>query len=495
MNLRPYQTNAIQTLADSFRNGNKSVIFCLPTGGGKTVCFSEIARRAIAKNPTKKVLILTDRIELLSQAGGALRRAGLDIGVIMANGSSMIPRNNVIVGMVETYARRIAKGWKINNLSLIIIDEAHKGNFKKIINLHSQDENIRIIGATATPITSSKKDPLKNYYADIVVGTDIAELIELGFLAKPRYFAVKADITAKIGSDGDYKTADLFKDFNKKSVYEGCVDNYTAHAKNKKTLVFCVNIEHAQNTCQSFIEAGYEQVKYMVSEGITPIERKQMLKWFAETPNAILVNVGILSTGFDEPTVECVILNRATKSLPLYLQMVGRGARVTPEKDNFIVIDMGNNVASHGFWNDVRDWKEMFFNPNQPKERKGEDIDMTKECPQCQNLIHISKMICEGCGYEFPKKEVISEFAITEEIDPLQFSYLYKVKPSVMTIDELIMRAKLGNPNTGASYKKGWVIHQLLERENPESALREYAQKMGYKEGWVKYQIQELQSV
>lgn len=492
MKLREYQNQAIQELSDCFKNGKRRVVFCLPTGGGKTICFSEIARRVVSKNINNKVLILTDRIELLSQAGGSLMRAGLDIGLIMAGGTSMIPRNQVIVGMVETYARRVTKGWKINGLALIVIDEAHKGNFKKIIN-HHKDDDVFIIGATATPISSSKKDSLKNYYEDIIVGTDIPELIGLEFLANPKYYAVKAEITAKAGSNGDYKERDLFNDFNKKVLYDGCVENYRIHALGKKTLIFCVNIEHAKNTAQSFVDAGFLSTRYIVSEGITPLERKKMLKWYSETPNAILVNCGILTTGFDEPSIECVMLNRATKSLPLYLQMVGRGARVTEDKSRFIVIDMGNNIGTHGFWDDYRDWRQIFFDTTPPKDKTTEA--KTKECPECKSILHLSKPLCPECGYKFPKEEKEGVFALTEEINPQEYRHLYKKKPTEMTVEELIIRTQLGNERTGSPYKKGWTLYQLKERENPEEALLEYAQLMGYKPGWVKYQMKQLESV
>ena len=363
LQLRPYQERANQLLRDSFQKGNKRVILCLPTGAGKTFTFSMIAKQAAERNPNKKVLILTDRIELLTQAGGALRRIGLEIGFIASGVSMLHAQCQIIVGMVETYHRRVKRGLELKDLGLIIIDEAHKGNFKKIIKHH---QDIPIIGATATPTNQSRKDPLKNYFEDIVVGTDIPELIKLGYLSKPRYFAVKLEISAKTANNGDYKAGELFNDMNKMTVYDGCVDNYKAHALGKKTIVFCVNMEHARLTAEKFTEEGFN-AKYITSDD-DKVTRTQVLKWFSETKDAILSNCGILTTGYDEPTIECVLLNRATKSLPLFLQMVGRGSRVTEEKKEFTVIDMGNNLETHGLWDNHRDWEDIFFNPKKPKD-------------------------------------------------------------------------------------------------------------------------------
>ena len=489
--LRPYQANGIGMIRDLFVEKHKNVIFCLPTGGGKTVCFSDIAIRTVT-NGNKRVLILTDRIELMSQAGGTLMKSGAKVGFIMSGGSSVPPSTQIYVGMVETYYNRIKRGWRIDDLGLIIIDEAHKGNFKKIIEHHS---DVRIIGATATPLSATKKDPLRNYFSGIAVGTDIPELIKIGFLAKPTYYAVplQFELTAKAGSNGDYKERDLFNDFNKKVLYDGCVENYRIHALGKKTLIFCVNIEHAEKTTQAFIDAGY-QAKCVTSTS-EDIVRKQTLKWFSNTQGAILINCSVLTTGYDEPTIECVLLNRATKSLPLYLQMVGRGSRVILDiKDSFSIIDMGDNLHTHGRWEMYRDWKAIFNNPANPKPPKGEDVSMVKYCPneECKKKHHLSAKVCDNCGHIFSQTEKEEPvFALTKKVNPEEFAHLFETPPEQMSIDELIIRADMGNKETGKKYKKSWITHQIKQRENAREALEEYAEKMGYKKSWVHFQIKD----
>lgn len=495
MKLRPYQDEGVNGIKASFVNKHKNVIFCLPTGGGKTVCFTSIAKRTVEASG-KKVLILTHRIELMQQATQSIMKNGMRVGFIIAGGSMLTRETKVIIGTVETYYRRLKRGMEIDNLGLIIIDEAHRGEFKKIIDHHS---DVRIIGATATPISSTKKDPLKNYFSDIVVGTDIPELIKLGFLSTPTYFAVPLsfEITAKVTGSGDYREKDLFNDFNKKVLYDGCVENYRIHAVGKKTIVFCVNIEHSEKTTEAFNNAGFSAK--CVTSSTDDSERKAILRWFANSKDGVLVNCGILTTGYDEPTIECVILNRATKSLPLYLQMIGRGGRVVmdengkPIKNTFSVIDMGDNLHTHGRWEMPRNWKNIFENPEKPKPPKDEDdISLIKFCPneECNKKLHISAKICDNCGHLFSKGSAEEpKFALTKKVTPEEFAHLFDTPPEQMNVDELIIRAEMGNKETGQKYKKGWILRQLKQKEDSRAALEEYAQKMGYKKKWIEYQI------
>ncbi|WP_314520067.1 DEAD/DEAH box helicase [Xanthocytophaga agilis] len=482
--LRDYQHECIQTLADKQHGGTKRVILCLPTGAGKTVTFSEITRRTLKTVAKGRVLILVDRIELLAQAAATLKKAGLQVGILSA-GAKAMPRQRVVVAMVETYYRRAKKGWTMPNLHLMIIDEAHKGSFRKVIGLHPE---LSIIGATATPVAASKQQPLKDYFEDIVVGTEIHLLIESGYLAKPRYFAVPMEITASKGYDGDYKSSELYNDFNKSILYQGCVANQQKHAAGKKTLIFCVNIAHTFHTAQAFAQV-HEQVRTLTSDTPEP-ERQAILHWFANTPEAILVNCGILTTGFDEPTVECIILNRATQSLPLYLQMCGRGSRTTAQKKEFILIDMGNNFSEHGLWHDVRDWSGLFWNG---KSQKALDIAPTRQCPACDSIIALSSVSCPHCKYVFERTTQDQQDKVevhTQEVD-VNWPSLKQKSWSQMSVKELMLRAQLGNPRTGRPYKQQWILYCIMERENPRPLLEEFARIKGYRPGWVDKFMQE----
>jgi len=142
---------------------------------------------------------------------------------------------------------------------------------------------------------------------------------------------------------------------------EKLLQAYEERSKGKKTLIFNNGIQTSRNVAITFENAGYD-VRHLDNTN-TEKERKEILTWFKETPKAVLTSVSILTTGFDEPTVDTIILNRATKSLTLYHQMIGRGSRILPEKREFTVLDLGNNALRFGLWDSYIDWKEIFRSP------------------------------------------------------------------------------------------------------------------------------------
>lgn len=149
---------------------------------------------------------------------------------------------------------------------------------------------------------------------------------------------------------------------------------YTEKCLGKKTLIFNNGINTSLYVYETFREAGFG-IRHL--DNTTSVEdRKEILQWFKKTPDAILTSVGILTTGFDEPTVECIILNRATKSLTLYFQMIGRGSRKLPNKDKFDVIDLGNNALRFGLWNDPVDWQHIFRSPEYYLESLRDDAEI-----------------------------------------------------------------------------------------------------------------------
>jgi type I site-specific restriction endonuclease len=152
---------------------------------------------------------------------------------------------------------------------------------------------------------------------------------------------------------------------------------YEQKAKGTKTLIFNNGINTSKIVYQMFKEAGYE-VRHLDNTH-SEVERKDILHWFRTKPNAVLSSVSILTTGFDEPTVETIILNRATKSLTLYHQMIGRGSRVIPGKTDFTVIDLGNNARRFGLWESDIDWQDIFRNPDAYIEAIVSDEQMEKE--------------------------------------------------------------------------------------------------------------------
>jgi len=339
-----------------------NLLYQLPTGGGKTVIFSEIVRRYIEKH-NKKVVILTHRIELCRQTSNVLTGFKVKNKVINSKVKTLPDQDDYkcFVAMVETLNNRLSdKDFELNNVGLVIIDEAHYNSFRKLFKFF---ENCFILGVTATPLSSNIKLPMKDNYDKLIVGDDIATLIKNGFLATADLYHYDVGLTTlKIGINGDYTVKSSEALYTNTLMQSKLLTAYEELAKGKKTLIFNNGIYTSKEVYYTFKKAGYN-VKHLDNTA-SKQERKDILKWFKNTPDAVLTSVSILTTGFDEPTVESIILNRATRSLTLYFQMIGRGSRIFKDRNTFQVIDLGNNIARFGPWSQPVDWQHIFKYPD-----------------------------------------------------------------------------------------------------------------------------------
>ena len=362
--LYDYQHGAIDKIFQRIQeNPNQyNLLYQLPTGGGKTVIFSEIARQYIDSNH-HKVLILTHRIELSKQTSNMLTEFGVKNKVIDSSVKEVTNEGkySCFVAMVETLNNRIKENKAdLDDIGLVIVDEAHYNSFRK---LFKHFERCFILGVTATPLSSNINLPMHDIYKDLIVGEKISSLIEKGFLAKADVYSFNVNLSSlKIGANGDYTVKSSEELYTQNVMQSKLLNAYESTSLGKKTLIFNNGIHTSRHVYEVFKKAGYS-VMYIDNTN-TKEERKRILKWFKNTPDAILTSVGILTTGFDEPSIESIIINRATKSLALYFQMIGRGSRVVENKKEFLVVDLGNNVARFGNWTDEVDWQFIFKNPN-----------------------------------------------------------------------------------------------------------------------------------
>lgn len=488
MGLRSYQQKGKDQARYQFSIGKKRVLLCIPTGGGKTVTFADMARDAVLNNIP--VMVVVDRKELLEQAKDKLIEYGLQPQIITAGRGVRLGRN-CYVATVQTLMKRT-----FPEVGLIIIDEAHKQIFDKLYDL-DEYKNTYFILATATPKRTGKMRQMSSFCDAIVEPVTITELISLGFLVPAISFGAKMD-TSKIKTKGDdFDVTALYDAFNKATLYAGVVEKYKKYAEGTKAIVFCVNVEHSKNTVIAFNNAGYNAIH--VDGKTSKHERESILKAFKMGIYTHVCNVGILTTGFDEWTIETVIINLATKSLSLFLQMAGRGSRITPQqfqdvngylqKTHFNLIDMGGNIYNHGFWESEREWKLDH------KTKEALDAAPVKECDEfeedingkigCGALVHLSAVKCKTCGWLFPVKEKSGpkevEFEQLENTDFLPPEFIGK-SWGIMTIEELEQVANL------KGYKQGWVVTQILLNKNLR--LIDYATMKGYKDprAWAEMQ-------
>ncbi|WP_299436072.1 DEAD/DEAH box helicase family protein [uncultured Aquimarina sp.] len=341
---------------------NYNLLYQLPTGGGKTVIFSEIVRRYI-ETTKKKVMVLTHRIELCDQTSKMLTEFDVKNKIINSTVKKLEDQNEYMcfVAMVETLNNRLNDDQlEIDNVGMVIIDEAHYNSFRKLFRFF---DTCFILGVTATPLSSNMKLPMKDNYRELIVGDTISSLIGNGFLAKPVTYTYDVGLgSLKIGMNGDYTVKSSEDLYTNALMQDKLLKAYEERTKGQKTLIFNNGINTSIQVYDVFHRAGYP-IRHLDNTN-SKQERADILKWFKYTDNAILTSVSILTTGFDEPTVETVILNRATKSLTLYFQMIGRGSRILPKKPEFNIIDMGNNTARFGLWNGEMDWQSIFKSPD-----------------------------------------------------------------------------------------------------------------------------------
>ena len=423
---------------------HKRLILCSPTGSGKTVMFSFMARQSINKG--NKVMILTDRQELMNQTHYALQQFELNPIKITA-GSKKYEEASCYVAMIETMKRRINTPlWNdlLKQMKLLIFDEAHKTAFDKIFPHLNADQYV--IGATATPIRVGKQTSLSEHYTQLVESVSIDELIMDGYLATPIYYRVPVDLSGVGMYKGEYDANEMGKAYSDRQVYNGVIMNYESYCMGKKAIAFSSNIKSSIQLCEKMKEAGLH-AKHVDSE-MHDDDRRSILEWYKNTPDAILCNVGILTTGFDDPETEVVILYRATTSLALYLQMVGRGSRVTATKKEFYILDFGNNIDTHGVWHQDRLW-------SLEKRLTKEGVIPHKKCPKCKYLCHISFKECPSCGFVFEGtlKEKMPEVMLVQ----MRYDIINKKKD--IPLKELAIMHKQ-DPD---AIKKGFILHNLCK--------------------------------
>ena len=363
-NLYDYQIKDLNRIFDVMREEpeNFNLLYQLPTGGGKTVIFSEIVRRFVETH-NKKVVILTHRVELCKQTSSVLSGFNVKNKVINSKVKTLPDQDEYqcFVAMVETLNNRLSdEDFELKDIGLVIIDEAHYNSFIKLFKFF---DNCFILGVTATPLSSNIKLPMKNNYDKLIVGDDILTLIKNGFLANAEVYNYDVGLTnLKVGINGDYTVKSSEALYTNSTMQSKLLHAYEELSKGKKTLIFNNGIYTSKEVYYTFKKAGYN-VQHL-DNTVSKQERKDILKWFKNTPDAVLTSVSILTTGFDEPSVESIILNRATRSLTLYFQMIGRGSRIYKDRTTFNVIDLGNNIARFGPWEQPVDWQHIFKNPD-----------------------------------------------------------------------------------------------------------------------------------
>lgn len=459
--LRPYQIPFYDSLRKALAV-HPRVIACMATGGGKTKTFVKIALDSAAKG--RSVLILSEALSILTQIKAEVP-AALDLGYM--------PSGGIMVGMSQTLVRRPAILSRLQELGprlLIIADEAHIGTHSKAL---KQLPDAYLLGFTATPDYRKAKH-LPEIYEGCVVGPQPAELVELGALSRYRHYERRgAGLDALQKKNGEYTEESQHIAFDSPEALSALVSDVSGTVHNK-VMIFTSSIKSAGIVSDYFRSAGVEVSE--VHTGRSDAEFQLFL--YRKNAVRVCVSVGSLTKGFDDPATDLIVLWRATTSLPLYLQMIGRGSRVIPGvKEEFTVLDYGQNGSRHGRWDHAHDWGEMWHGKD-----RGKGVAPSRLCPVCFALMPVQVVVCSECGYKWaikpPKRVAIDETRLVELAEVGEGRRIGSLTPA-----ELAQYAR----GSGGEERKRKMAARVA-RSKGEAYLSEYAAEMGYKSGWVQHQ-------
>lgn len=442
--LRDYQERDIARLREAFTRHHR-VVYVLPTGGGKTVLFSFMARKSAELG--KRVMILVHRRELIHQTCAKLAAPH---GVIAA-GFTPDYHESIQVVSVQTAVRRkdVCSGF-----SFIVVDECHHTTASTYQAVLALNPDAHVLGVTATPARMDGHG-LDSLFDVLVEGPDVKTLTESGHLAPAVVYAPSLiDVSGCRTRMGDYAHGDLADAADKPTITGDALEQYRKFADRAPSIAFCVSVEHAHHVAAAFRAAGYRACA--VDGGMNQAERDRVIAALGRGEVEVLTSCDLISEGVDVPVVKCGILLRPTKSLTLAMQQIGRILRPAPGKDRAVILDHAGNCLRHGLPTTERQWTLQGFH----KQRKKDDEEIrVRRCPVCF-AVHEPAKQCPYCGHVYqPKprrvKTVNGELLeLTEEEMKERKTELAKAR----TLDAL---REIGRMR---GYKPGWAYKMAAIR-------------------------------
>ena len=401
--LRPYQTQAIDTLWRYFEHGEGNPVIVLPTGAGKSPLMAAIAQEAMERWGCR-VGILAHVQELVAQNADKLRAVWPEspLGIYAAGLKRRDRFNRVMVMQIQSVAKR---AHELGKFDLLLVDEAHRiplkgeGMYRHFLaDCRKHNPDLRLVGLTATPyrlegaaVPVCSDDGLLNH---LIYEAKVVDLIRDGFLSPLSCKAGEApDLSGVHTRGGEYVEGELAAAMMRGDLVARTVADLLARAAGRNAgIVFCVNVAHAEEVLAALRAHG--EAGALVHGGTPKGERADLIAAFQRGALRWLVNVNVLSEGFDAPHIDCVAMLRPTKSPGLYYQQVGRGFRLAPGKTDCLVLDYAANTMTHGPVDAIT-----------LKRRRDGTAEVgtapAKECPQCAEMVHASLRECPACGHEF----------------------------------------------------------------------------------------------
>jgi DNA repair protein RadD len=413
--LRPYQSEAVESVYRHLRDHDDNPVVVIPTGGGKTPVMAAICRDAVDRWGGR-VLVLAHVKELLEQTAGTLQRMApeIRIGVHSAGLKRRDTEHPVIVAGIQSVYKRACD---LDRFDVVLVDEAHMippegdGMYRTFLaDARKVNPHLRVVGLTATPfrMTTGMICQPGHFLNAVCYEVGVKELIVQGYLSplRSKAGAVRADTSGLHVRGGEFVASEVESLMDVDAlVREACAEIVGETQDRRAVLIFASGVQHGLHVVEALkrdhgVECGFVT-------GMTPTsERDAVIARFRgrggkdlfadQRPLKYLCNVNVLTTGFDAPNVDCVCLLRPTMSPGLYYQMVGRGFRLCEGKADCLVLDFGGNILRHGPVDALR-----LADP-----RCGGDGEApAKECPECRAVVHAAYSVCPECGYEFPPPE------------------------------------------------------------------------------------------
>lgn len=405
MILRPYQQQSSDALLNFLNVRHGSPCIVIPTGGGKSIIIADIIRRVL-QWPGTRVCCAVHTRELVRQNAEKLRAYWPEapIGIFSAGLNRRDRFERVIFGSIQSIADKASY---LGRFNLVLVDEAHRiplngeGQYRTFLDgCREINPDVRFAGLTATPYRLAGGPvcgPL-NILTEITYEARVGDLIRDGYLTRlvSKAGIARADLSDVHTRNGEYIAGELERAVDTDAIVEAACDEIVALCADRKAwIVFCAGVKHAEHVRAALTARGITcaAVDGTKAKG----ERDAAIADFQAGKLRALVNVNVLTEGFDATHIDAVIMLRPTKSAGLYYQMCGRGMRLHPGKSDCLVLDFAGNIVEHGPIDAIRP-------PKRPGQKASSEAPV-RECPKCHELAPIQARKCEACGYEWPAQE------------------------------------------------------------------------------------------
>jgi len=415
--LRSYQRQSVDSIYQYYTDGyTGNVLVVLPTASGKSLVMATFIQETLSAWPDQKILMLTHVKELIEQNEAELLTlwpeapAGVYSAGLGRREVNPLLQKITIAGIQSVFK----KSDELGAYDLILVDECHlipvkgEGMYRSFLEAQERmNPDVKVIGFTATPyrLGSGLLTEGKNrIFEDICFEKNVGELVKEGYLSPlvSKGGTAKADLSDVKIRGGEYVADQLAAACDKTELIRSAIDEVMWYCEDRNSwLLFCASVEHAGHVRDEL--AGRGIVAEMVHGDTPAVERDRIITEFKSGAIRAVTNVGVLTTGFNHPGLDALVMLRPTKSTSLYVQMLGRGMRKATGKEDCLVLDFSGNVMEHGPIDHIEIKK--CNQSGRPEVKKAP----SKECPKCCSIIHASFRKCPDCSYEWPERELKHE--------------------------------------------------------------------------------------